>query len=132
PRRVTPKLRSVDWKVRSFPEPARCVAVGNVVFLSGHTGDPESARIEDQVVSALDKARLAMEAAGGSLANIVKTFFLITSLDDYARVRKCETEYYEKYAPQLVTTPPAATLMVVPSLARPELKVQYEAIGAAD
>jgi 2-iminobutanoate/2-iminopropanoate deaminase len=66
------------------------------------------------------------------MANIVKTFFLITDLGDYARVRKTETEYYEKHAPQLVTTPPAATLMVVPALGRPELKVEYEAIGAAD
>jgi 2-iminobutanoate/2-iminopropanoate deaminase len=122
----------VDWKVRRFPEPAQCVAVGNVVFLSGYTGDAGSPRVEDQVVSALDAARYAMEAAGGSMRNIVKTFFLITSLDDYGRVRKAETEYYERHAPQLITTPPAATLMVVPSLARPELKVQYEAIGAAD
>jgi len=122
----------VDWTVRYFSDPARCVVVGNVVFLSGYTGDPDAARVEDQVVAALDKARFAMEAAGGSMANIVKTFFLITSLDDYARVRRTETEYYEKHAPQLVTTPPAATLMVVPSLASATLKVQYEAIGAAD
>ena len=122
----------MDWTVRYFPQPARCVVVGNIVFLSGCTGDPDSARVEDQVVAALDKARLAMESAGGSMANIAKTFFLITDLADYARVRKAETEYYEKHAPQLVTTPPAATLMVVPSLARPELKVAYEAIGAVD
>jgi enamine deaminase RidA (YjgF/YER057c/UK114 family) len=102
------------------------------VFLSGCTGEKDAARVEDQVVGALDAARHAMEAAGGSMRNIVKTFFLITSLDDYGRVRKTETEYYERHAPQLITTPPAATLMVVPSLARPELKVQYEAIGAAD
>ncbi len=122
----------MDWTVRHFPEPARCVAVGNVVFASGFIADPHPADVEGQVVAVLDKARLAMEAAGGSMANIVKTFFLITDLAYYARVRKTETEYYEKHAPQLVTTPPAATLMVVPSLAQPEIKVQYEAIGAAD
>ena len=120
----------MDWTVRHFAEPARCVVVGNVVFLSGYAGNPASAQVEDQVVAALDGARLAMQAAGGSMANIVKTFFLITALEDYARVRKTETEYYERHAPQLVTTPPAATLMVVPSLASPQLKVQYEAIGA--
>jgi enamine deaminase RidA (YjgF/YER057c/UK114 family) len=122
----------VNWTVDYLAEPARCVVVGNVVFLSGYTGDADSARVEEQVIAALDKARLAMQAAGGSLANIVKTFFLITSLDDYARVRKTETEYYEKHARQLVTTPPAATLMVVPSLAARGLKAQYEAIGAVD
>jgi 2-iminobutanoate/2-iminopropanoate deaminase len=104
--------------------------VGNIVFLSGCGGDPGAASVEDQVTAALDTARLAMETAGASLGNIVKTFFMITRLDDYARVRKTETEYYERHAPQLVTTPPAATLMVVPSLASPGVKVQYEAIGA--
>ena len=64
--------------------------------------------------------------------NVVKTFFLLTTLDDYGSVRKAETEFYERHAPQLVTTPPAATLMVVPSLARPELLVQYEVIAALD
>jgi 2-iminobutanoate/2-iminopropanoate deaminase len=122
----------VDWTVRHLPEPARCIVVGNLVFLSGYTGAPHAASVEDQVTAALDQARLAMEHAGGSMANIVKTFFTITRLDDYARVRKTETEYYEKYAPQLVTTPPAATLMVVPSLASPGVKVQYEAIGVID
>ena len=122
----------MDWTVRHFPERERCVVVGNVAFLSGCTGNPATARVEDQVVEALDKARLAIEGAGGSMANIVKTFFQITSLDDYGRVRKTETEYYEKHAPQLVTTPPAATLMVVPALAHRGLAAQYEAIGAVD
>ncbi|HET8697607.1 MAG TPA: RidA family protein [Gammaproteobacteria bacterium] len=124
--------RMVDWTVRHLPEPARCVVVGNVVFLSGCAGAPETASVEEQVTAALDQARLAMEQAGASMGNIVKTFFLVTSLDDYGRVRKTETEYYERHAPQLVTTPPAATLMVVPSLERPGVKVQYEAIGAVD
>ena len=47
-------------------------------------------------------------------------------------MRRTETEFYESHAPQLVATPPAATLMVVPSLGRPELLVQYEVIGALD
>jgi 2-iminobutanoate/2-iminopropanoate deaminase len=119
----------VSWPVKYF-KAERCVAVGNVVFLSGYTGNPGTVVVEDQVIAALDKARLAMEAVGGSMANIVKTFFQITSLADYARVRKTETEYYERHAPQLVTTPPAATLMVVPSLGAPGVKAQYEAIGA--
>ena len=66
------------------------------------------------------------------MENVVKTFFLLTSLENYGSVRRTETEFYERHAPQLVTTPPAATLMVVPSLARPELLVQYEVVAALD
>src|SRR5262245_51026587 len=66
------------------------------------------------------------------MESVVKTFFLLTDLDHYGRVRKTETDFYELHAPQLVTTPPAATLMVVPSLARREWLVQYEVIAALD
>jgi enamine deaminase RidA (YjgF/YER057c/UK114 family) len=110
------------------------VAVGNVVFVSGCTGGRGGARasrqVEDQVELALENARRALEAVGSRMDNVVKTFFLLTRLDDYGSVRKTETEFYERHAPQLVTTPPAATLMVVPALARPELLVQYEVVAA--
>ena len=110
--------------------------VGNVVFVSGCTCDQGGRRtpgqVEDQVVLALEKTRRALEAAGSRMENVVKTFFLLTDLDHYGRVRKTETEFYERHAPQLVTTPPAATLMVVPSLARRDLLVQYEVIAALD
>jgi enamine deaminase RidA (YjgF/YER057c/UK114 family) len=133
-----------EWNVRyassaaagDEPTVAQSVLIGNVVLVSGSTCDrtgkrvPE--RVEDQVVLALENTRSALEAAGSRMENVVKTFFLLTDLDHYARVRKRETEFYELHAPQLVTTPPAATLMVVPSLARRELLVQYEVIAALE
>jgi enamine deaminase RidA (YjgF/YER057c/UK114 family) len=112
------------------------VVVGNVVFVSGCTcgrpGERAPRRVEDQVNLALEATRGALEAAGSGMDNVVKTLFLLTSLGDYGSVRKTETEFYERHAPQLVATPPAATLMVVPSLERPEFVVQYEAIAALD
>jgi enamine deaminase RidA (YjgF/YER057c/UK114 family) len=115
---------------------AQSVVVGNVVFVSGCTGDSDGKRaperVEDEVILALERTRCALEAAGSRMEGVVKTFFLLTDLDHYGRVRKTETEFYELHAPQLVTTPPAATLMVVPSLARPEFLVQYEVIAALD
>jgi 2-iminobutanoate/2-iminopropanoate deaminase len=133
-----------DWKVRyaspdaagEEPTIAQSVVVGNVVFVSGCTCDNGEkrvpGRVEDQVTLALGKTLCALEAAGGRMEGVVKTFFLLTDLDHYGRVRKTETEFYERCAPQLVTTPPAATLMVVPSLARREFLVQYEVIAALD
>ena len=118
------------------PTVAQSVVVGNVVFVSGCTcgrgGKLAPRRVEDQVDLALENTRRALEAAGSRMENVVKTFFLLTSLDHYGRVRKTETEFYERHAPQLVTTPPAATLMVVPSLARREFLVQCEVIAALD
>jgi 2-iminobutanoate/2-iminopropanoate deaminase len=125
--------RATEWDVRYAPN---VVAVGNVVFVSGCTCDRVGRlaprRVEEQVDLALEKARAALEAVGSGMENVVKTFFLLTSLDDYGSVRRTETEFYERHAPKLVATPPAATLMVVPSFGRPELLVQYEVVAALD
>ncbi|HEY7733091.1 MAG TPA: RidA family protein [Gaiellaceae bacterium] len=128
----------MTWSVRHAsarplgeePAATHSVAAGNVVFVSGCTGS--GARVEDQVELALEKARRALEAVGSRMDNVVKSFFLLTELSDYGSVRRSETEFYEQNAPQLVTTPPAATLMVVPSLGRPGVRVQYEVIAALD
>lgn len=118
------------------PRFAQSVVLGNVVFVSGCTGhrsgEPAPQGVEDQVELALENTQRALEAVGSRMENVVKTFFLLTSLDHYGRVRKTETEFYERHAPQLVTTPPAATLMVVPSLGHREWLVQYEVIAALD
>ncbi|MCZ6764113.1 MAG: RidA family protein [Alphaproteobacteria bacterium] len=119
------------------PKFAQSVTVGNLVFLSGFVGlDGDTGRVASgvaaQVTLALDNTRAAMAAAGSSLDNIVKTFFTVTNLDDYPLIRRTETEYYERHAPYLVAHPPAATLIVVSSLARPELLLEYEAVGVVD
>ena len=123
---------------KEHPKFAQSIAIGNLLFVSGCSGQdtlsgqPAPDNAGDQVGVALEKARKALEAAGSSMANIVKTFFLVRSLDDYQAVRKAETEYYEQYAPLLIEQPPAATLMVIPELARPEYLVEYEVIAALD
>jgi enamine deaminase RidA (YjgF/YER057c/UK114 family) len=131
----------MTWSVRHAsarmlgeePSYTHCVAAGNVVFVSGCTGGgagEPAPGVEDQVELALESSRRALEAVGSRMDNVVKTFFLLTELSDYGSVRKAETEFYEQHAPRLVTTPPAATLMVVPSLGRPGVRVQYEVIAA--
>lgn len=123
---------------KEHPKFSQSVVVGNLVLVSGCggkdtvSGAAAPAGVADQVNVALDKTRAALETAGSAMENIVKTFFLVKSLDDYAEVRKTETEYYEKHAPSLVETPPAATLMVVPGLANPDYQLEYEAIGVID
>ena len=112
------------------------VIVENLVFVSGCIGKdaqtnkaiPKS--IADQTYFALENTRLALNRAGSSMENIVKTFSLIRDLSEYGEYRKAETEYYEKYAPTLIKKPPSATLMVYPGLALPELKMEYEVIAA--
>ena len=106
--------------------------VGNLVFVSGGTGQdtltggPTPKNFEEQMVSALDKVKVAMDEAGSSLNNVVKTNMLIKNLEDYPRMRKTELEYYQKHAPFLVENPPASTFMQVPSLARAPFLVEID------
>ena len=79
------------------------VVVENLVFVSGCIGkDAQTSKtipknIADQTYFALENTRLALNRAGSSMENIVKTFSLIRDLSEYGEYRKAETEYYEKY-----------------------------------
>jgi len=117
------------------PKFSRSVVVGNLIFVSGCQGmnsetlKTETDVFEEQMVIALDKVRMAMEEAGSSMNNVVKTLMLLKNLEDYPRMRKTELEYYQKYAPFLVDNPPASTFLQVASLARPEFLVEIDVIG---
>jgi enamine deaminase RidA (YjgF/YER057c/UK114 family) len=81
---------------------------------------------------ALHKVKMAMEEAGSSMGNIVKTVMLIKSRDDYPKMRKTEVEYYVEHAANLVEDPPASTFIVPASLARPEFLIEMDVIGVVD
>ena len=99
------------------------------ILNSTATFDTKVKNFEEQMVSALDKVRAAMEEVGSSMNNVVKTLMLLRNLDDYPRMRKTELEYYQKHAPFLVDNPPASTFMQVASLAKPEFLVEIDVIG---
>lgn len=116
------------------PKFARSVVVGNLIFISGCQGQNddnvklETDVFEEQMIIALNKVRHAMEEAGSSMNNIIKTLILLKNLDDYPRMRKTELEYYQKYAPFLVENPPASTFMQV-NLAKLGFLVEIDVIG---
>ena len=120
------------------PKFARSVVVGNLIFVSGCTGQdtikgtPTPEGFEEQMISALDKVKAAMEETGSSLENVVKTLILLKNLDDYPRMRRTELEYYQRHAPYLVDNPPASTFMQVASLAKPEFLVEIDVVGVME
>lgn len=120
---------------KESPKFARSVVVGNLVFVSGCTGQdtitgkPTARTFEGQMETALRKVRMAMEEAGSSMENIVKTVMLLKNRDDYPGMRRTEVEYYLKHAPYLVQNPPASTFIVPASLAKPEFLIEIDVIG---
>src|SRR5271157_3886402 len=123
---------------KEHPKFARSIVVGNLIFVSGCTGQdtiegkPTSEKFEDQMNMALYKVKLAMEEAGSSMDNIVKTVMLVKRQTDYSAMRTTEVEYYLKHAPHLVENPPASTFIAPLSLARPKFLLEMDVIGVID
>ncbi len=120
---------------KESPKFARSMVVGNLVFVSGCTGQdtitgkPTAEKFEDQMTMALTKVKMAMEEAGSSMENVVKTVMLVKRLEDYSKMRRTEVEFYERHAPHLVENPPASTFIAPASLAKPEFLVEVDVIG---
>jgi 2-iminobutanoate/2-iminopropanoate deaminase len=112
---------------------SRSVVAGNLIFISGcealnnETGRLETEVFEEQMIIALDKVRHAMEEAGSSMGNIIKTLMLLKDVRHYPRMRETELEYYQKYAPRLVDDPPASTFMQV-NLAWPGFLIEIDVV----
>ncbi|MFC1910700.1 RidA family protein [Chloroflexota bacterium] len=146
----------MDWQIKYFPEYregkrlsypnvpkesgkyARSMVIGNLIFISGCTGQdnvkgtPISDKFEEQMNIALLAVKMAMEEAGSSMDNIVKTVMLIKHLKDYPTMRRTEVEYYIENAPYLVDNPPASTFIAPASLARSEFLIEIDVIGVLD
>ena len=111
------------------------VRVGNLLYISGQTATDiytariESSVFEEQMLTALDNLRAALEEAGSSLENLVKTYTLLPDPEETTRMHQIELEFYQKYAPRLVDEPPASMVIHPYNLASPTMLIEIDAIG---
>ena len=103
---------------------SRAVVDGDFVFVSGTTGyDYQSMRmpedIEAQTRNCFATIGKALEQAGFALADVVCARYYIVDAADAERVLKICGEMFAEVRP-------AATLLVVAGLLRPEMKVEIE------
>lgn len=78
---------------------SQAVKIGSTVYLSGQIGlDPASMQmvegIEAQVHRVFQNLRAVTEAAGGSMADIVKLNVFLTDLSNFALVNTIMAEYF--------------------------------------
>jgi enamine deaminase RidA (YjgF/YER057c/UK114 family) len=66
--------------------------------------------------------RIALASVGASFGDILKTTTYVTDLKNVAALREVRTRYLD------MSRPPANTLLVVASLARPDLLLEIEAV----
>jgi len=80
------------------------VGVGDLVFLSGQIPLDSDGKIvgftpKDQAHKALDNMRVTLEAAGLSLASVVKTTIFLHDMDDFSAVNEVYAEYFSEPYP---------------------------------
>ncbi len=101
-----------------------------LVFIGGQNGTDQSGEVvsdqpEAQARQALENVRIAVESAGGTLADIAKWTILVTDRAHLGPGFEAFTEFWDQADP-----PPAIGVQVVSGLANPDFLVEIEAIAA--
>ena len=83
---------------------SQAVRVGDTVYMSGQIGlDPASMQMVDgidaQIVRVFENLKAVAEAAGGSLADILKLNVFLTDLTNFAKVNETMAKYFSQPFP---------------------------------
>ena len=88
---------------------SQAIRAGDYLFISGQLGiDPETKKLVEGGVAAQAERSLAniaavVEAAGGSMNEIVKTTVLLQSMDDFAALNEVYARFFPADAPARAT-----------------------------
>jgi enamine deaminase RidA (YjgF/YER057c/UK114 family) len=108
---------------------------GTLVYIAGQVSSDASGKLvgegnfEAQVEQVFKNLKLALDAAGATMADIVKlNTYLVAEVgqDDLPKMRAIRDRYLNK------EKPPASTLVVVSRLARPGWLIEIEVVAAID
>ena len=104
---------------------SRAVQVGNVVAVAGTTAVDERGRVvgprspRRQAKFIYEKIERALAEAGASLADVVRVRTFVVDIEHWEEVAEVQGEVFEAIRP-------AATLVEVSALVRPDLLVEIE------
>ncbi len=83
---------------------SQAVKAGDTVYLSGQIGlDPANMQmvegIDAQIIRVFENLKAVVEAAGGSMADIVKLNVFLTDLGNFAKVNEAMARYFSEPFP---------------------------------
>ena len=106
---------------------SNCLVVDGVAYVAGMTarGSGQSGTVGDEYAQAKEifgKIRHLVEAAGGSMADVVKVTIFVTDITQREKVWQARREFFTGNFP-------TSTLVQVAALADPSLKVEINAVA---
>jgi 2-iminobutanoate/2-iminopropanoate deaminase len=111
------------------PEPpvgtwSNCLVANGFAYIAGMTARGAEAAGDEyaQAKAIFGKIRHLVEAAGGTMADVVKVTIFVTDIAEREKVWQARREFFAGNFP-------ASTLVQVAALADPSLKVEIEAVA---
>ena len=122
---MTSIVRAVSPEVSEPPAStwSNCLVAGGIAYIAGMTSRGTTDGDEyAQAKAILGKIRHLVEAAGGSMADIVKVTIFVTDITQREKVWQARREFFTGNFP-------TSTLVQVAALADPSLKVEIDAVA---
>jgi enamine deaminase RidA (YjgF/YER057c/UK114 family) len=103
---------------------SRAVKIGNHIAISGTTGTDPAGHLADNLYDQTHQALLtiqnALESAGASLADVVRTRIYLTNIADWQQAGKAHGEFFGDIRP-------TTTMVEVSHLIDPQMLIEIEA-----